>query len=155
VSGIAVLTAALKKLMTIGCSVICTTHFLEIFSLKLLSDGQDSVKVLHMAVHISDSDDDESAVPLFKLEDGTAKSSAGVICAKMAGVHENVISRAREILGALKNGHQVKPIPANLNSNSVFQAPAKRALRHFLAKNSWTDESDAELEALQRDISLM
>lgn len=153
-SGIAVLTAALKKLITIGCSVVCTTHFLEIFSLKLLSDGQDSVKVLHMAVHIPDSDD-ESAVPLFKLEQGTAKSSAGVVCAKMAGVHEDVISRAHEILGALKNGHQVKPIPAKLNSNSVFQAPAKRALRHFLAKYSWKDESDAELEALQRDISLM
>ena len=153
-SGIAVLTAALKKLMTIKCSVICTTHFLEIFSLKLLSDGKDCVKVLHMAVHIPDSDDNQ-AIPLFKLEDGTAKSSAGVICAKMAGVHEDVIKRAREILGALKNGHQVKPIPAKLNSNSVFQAPAKRALRHFLANNAWKDESDSELEALQREISLM
>jgi Mismatch repair ATPase (MutS family) len=107
-----------------------------------------------MAVHIPDCDD-EFAVPLFKLEQGTAKSSAGVVCAKMAGVHVDVISRAREILGALKNGHQVKPIPAKLNSNSVFQAPAKRAIRNFLAKNSWKDESDTELEALQREISLM
>ena len=49
--------------------MICTTHFLEIFSLKLLSDGVDNVKVLHMAVHIpdSDDDDDDDAVPLFKL----------------------------------------------------------------------------------------
>jgi len=55
--------------MTIKCNVICTTHFLEIFSLKLLSDGVDNVKVLHMAVHIpdSDDDDDDDAVPLFKL----------------------------------------------------------------------------------------
>lgn len=154
VSGIAVLTAAIKKLMTIKCKVICTTHFLEIFSLKLLSDGVDNVKVLHMAVHIPDSDDDD-AVPLFKLEYGIARSSAGVVCAKMSGVHEDVTARAREILGALKHGNQVKPIPANQNSNSVFQRPAKVALRHFLGNDSWKNESESELLALQRKISLM
>lgn len=134
--------------------MICTTHFLEIFSLKLLIDGTDSVKVLHMAVHIPDSDDDD-AVPLFKLEDGVAASSAGVICAKMAGVHEDVTSRAREILGALKNDHQVKPIPANLNSNSVFQPAAKTALRLFLGNDSWKDVSREELNQLQQKISMM
>jgi len=134
--------------------VICTTHFLEIFSLRLLVDGVDGVKVLHMAVHIPDSDEDD-AVPLFKLEQGVAKSSAGVVCAKMAGVHEDVTSRAREILGALKSGHQVKPIAANLNSNSVFQPSAKVALRHFLGTDSWKDQSENELNALQQMISLM
>ena len=135
--------------------MICTTHFLEIFSLKLLVDGVDNLKVLHMAVHIPDSDDDDDAVPLFKLEEGIAKSSAGVICAKMAGVHKNVTSRAREILGALKNGNQVKPIPANLNSNSVFQSSAKAALRYFLEKDSWKDQGENELNILQQKISKM
>lgn len=154
VSGIAVLTAALKKLSGIQCKVICTTHFLEIFSLGLLSDGYDGVRVLQMAVHIPDSDDDD-AVPLFKLDEGVAKSSAGLMCAKMAGVHSDVIGRAREILGALKDGHTVKPIPAKLNSNSAFQPSAKAALRHFLGVTSWTEESDEEVNKLQDKIRLM
>ena len=154
VSGIAVLTAALKKLSGIQCKVICTTHFLEIFSLGLLSDGYDGIKVLQMAVHIPDSDDDD-AVPLFNLEEGVAKSSAGLMCAKMAGVHSDVIGRAREILGALKEGHTVKPIPAKLNSNSAFQPSAKAAIRHFLGVASWTEESDEEVNKLQDKIRLM
>lgn len=130
---------------------------MEIFSLNLLKDGVDNLKVLHMAVFIPDTDgeEEEDAVPLFKLEEGIAKSSAGVICAKMAGVHEDVTLRAREILGALKNGNKVKPVPAKMNSNSVFQPQAKAALRHFLGNNSWKDEEETELVALQKKISLM
>ena len=169
------LTAALKKLITMRCRVICTTHFLEVFSLKLLTDGVDSVKVLQMAVHIPDpngmvpvngdgdyddnvKDDnvgDEDAVPLFKLEEGLAKSSAGLVCAKMAGVLDDVTARAREILGALKNNNQVKPIPANMNSNSVFQPSAKAALRFFLGVKSWKDAPDEVLDKLQEEILRM
>ncbi len=149
------------------CKVICTTHFLEILSLGLLSDGIDSVKVLQMAVHIpesnvtkcddDDNDDseennDEDAVPLFKLEEGLAKSSAGLVCAKMAGVLDDVTARAREILGALKGNHQVKPIPANLNSNSVFQPSAKVALRFFLTVESWKDIPEEVLDQMQEKI---
>lgn len=154
VSGIAVLTAALKKLSTTRCKVICTTHFLEIFSLGLLRDNCDGVKVLQMAVHIPDSDDDD-AVPLFNLQQGVAKSSAGLVCAKMAGVHVDVIGRAGEILGALRDGKTVKPIPAKLNSNSAFQPSAKAALRHFLGVDSWANESDDEVNLLQQKILLM
>jgi len=163
VSGIAVLTAALKKLSTIGCKVICTTHFMEIFSLGLLVDGHDGVKVLQMAVHIPESaseeeeeeEDDDDAVPLFKLDEGVAKSSAGLVCAKLAGVHSDVVSRAREILGALKEGNSVKPIPAKENSNSAFQPSSKTALRHFLGVDSWTVASDEEVKRLQEKIGLM
>ncbi len=154
VSGIAVLTAALKKLSRIKCKVICTTHFLEIFSLGLLADGHEGIKVQQMAVHIPDSDDD-NAVPLFRLQDGIAKSSAGLVCAKMAGVHSDVIERAREILGALKDNHAVKPIPAKLNSNSAFQPAAKATLRHFLGVGSWNEATDDDLNSLQQKIAMM
>ena len=107
-----------------------------------------------MAVHIPDSDDGD-AVPLFNLQEGVAKSSAGLVCAKMAGVHTDVIGRAREILGALKEGHTVKPIPAKLNSNSAFQPPAKAVIRHFLGIDSWIDESNEEVKKLQDKIGLM
>lgn len=153
-SGISVLTAAIKKLLKIKCRVICTTHFLEIFSLGLLKDGEDGIQVLQMAVHVPDSNDDD-AIPLFKLERGLAKSSAGLVCAKIALVHEDVLSRANEILGALKNGNQVKPIPSTLNSNSVFQPAAKAALRQFLSIDSWKDEPMSSISSLQEKIALM
>lgn len=154
-SGISVLTAALKKLSKIQCKVICTTHFLEIFSLGLLKDGDEGVRVLQMAVHVPDSDDNDDAVPLFKLEHGLAKSSAGLVCAKLAGVHVDVLSRANEILGALKNGNQVKPKSSNLNSNSVFQPASKAAIRHFLSIESWKHQPKHEITALQEKIALM
>jgi DNA mismatch repair protein MSH5 len=49
-SGIALLTAALRRLVSIQCKVICTTHFLEIFSLGFVHDGHDGIKALQMTV---------------------------------------------------------------------------------------------------------
>ena len=125
ISDCCVLTAVLKKLLTVGCKVISTTHFLEIFFLGLLR----GIKVLQMTVYVPDSEDG-NAVPLFKLEDGVANSSVGLVCAKMAGVSKGVIGRSKEILGALKDGQPVLPIPPSLNSNSVFQPSACLWWRH-------------------------
>ena len=134
---------------------MCTTHFLEIFTFGLLIDGTDGVKVLQMAVHIPDSKEDD-AIPLFKLEEGVANSSAGLVCAKMAGVHSDVIFRAYEILGALKNGQPVRPIPANLKPDSAsIPISVKRALRLFLKVESWSTASSEELNALHRNIKLI
>jgi len=107
-----------------------------------------------MSVYIPNSDEDD-AVPLFKLKDGLAKSSAGLVCAKMAGVSQDVTIRAKEILGALKSNHQVKPIPANMNSNSIFQPSSKVALRYFLGVDSWIDQPQDALDTLQNKIALM
>lgn len=105
-----------------------------------------------MAVHIPDSNEDD-AVPLFKLGEGVANSSAGLVCAKMAGVHSDVIYRAHEILGALKNGQPVRPIPANINSKfENIQSSAKHALRLFLKVKHWANASGEELDTLHRYI---
>ena len=80
-SGIALLTAALRKFSSLSVAVVCTTHFLEIFSRNLLVDGQNGIKTLRMAVHVP-RDEKEIAEPLFRLEEGVADSSAGIICAK-------------------------------------------------------------------------
>lgn len=154
VSGIAVLVAALKELQAIGCKVICTTHLLEIFSLGYIRDNVDGYKALQMSVHIPESKDDD-AIPLFKLEDGVAKSSAGLLCAKMAGVNTNIIARADEILTALKTGTPVKPIPNKMNPNTAFQPTAKAALRLFLEVDSWIDATDEQLARLEQMIAMM
>ena len=153
-SGIAVLTSALRKLSSIKCKVVCTTHFLEVFSLGLLKDGQDGIKTLHMAVHIPSSDQD-NPIPLFKLEEGVANSSAGLVCARMAGVKRSVVSRANQILGALKDGKPVRPIEDMTNTNSVLQPESKAALRMFLGCANWASATHEEIGTLQEMIVRM
>lgn len=101
-----------------------------------------------MSIHVPESDEDD-AIPLFKLEDGVASSSAGLICARMAGLNKKVVDRASEIIHALREGKQVRPLPERLNPNSPFQPNVKSAIRLFLAVDSWATASDEDLDLLQ------
>jgi DNA mismatch repair protein MSH5 len=148
------MTSALQKLAQSKCKVVCTTHFLEMFSLGLLKSGQGGFKAVQMSIHVPESNEDD-AVPLFKLEDGVASSSAGLICARMAGLNKNVVDRASEIIVALKEGKQVKPLPESMNANSPFQPNVKSAIRLFLAVDSWATASDEDLELLQELVCRM
>jgi DNA mismatch repair protein MSH5 len=134
------------------CKAICTTHFLEIFTLGLLRDDVDGMRVLQMAVRIPSAAGD-NAVPLFKLEKGVANSSAGLVCAKMAGVNKKIVARAGEVLAAMKEGGSVKPVSDDLNSNSIFQERTKSMLRFFLGMDSWVDDDDLRL--LQEKIMMV
>ena len=107
-----------------------------------------------MAVHIPSSDQD-NPVPLFKLEEGVASSSAGLVCAKMAGVKRSVVGRANEILGALKDGKAVRPIAIMNNNNHVLQPESKAALRMFLGNDSWLNATNEQVDALQEMIVRM
>eukprot|EP00804_Cyclotella_cryptica_P000901 CCRYP_001140-RA/>CCRYP_001140-RA protein AED:0.02 eAED:0.02 QI:114/0.83/0.85/1/0.5/0.42/7/4229/931 len=147
-SGIAVMTSTLQKLSECRCKVVCTTHFLEMFSLGLLVPGQGGIKAVRMSIHVPESDEDD-AIPLFKLEDGVASSSAGLICARMAGLNKKVVDRASEIIRALREGKQVRPLPESMNANSPFQPNVKSAIRLFLAVDSWATASDEDLDLLQ------
>lgn len=153
-SGIAVLTSVLQKLAESKCKVVCTTHFLEMFSLGLLTPGQRGIKAVQMSIHVPESNEDD-AIPLFKLEDGVASSSAGLICARMAGLNKKVVDRASEIIAALKEGKQVRPLPESMNANSPFHPNVKSAIRLFLAVDSWATASDDDLELLQELVCRM
>ena len=107
-----------------------------------------------MSVHIPDSNEDD-AVPLFRLEEGVANSSAGLVCAKMAGVHVDVITRAQEIISALNTGDPVKPIAANLNSHATFRQEEKDVLRCFLGVSDWADESEDMIGILSKKVEAM
>jgi DNA mismatch repair protein MSH5 len=147
-SGIAVMTSALQRLAQTKCKVVCTTHFLEMFSLGLLKDGRGGIKAVQMSIHVPESDEDD-AIPLFKLENGVASSSAGLICARMAGLNKKVVNRASEIITAMKEGTQVRPLPESMNANSPFQPSVKSAIRLFLAVDSWANATDDDLDLLQ------
>ncbi|KAL9179395.1 hypothetical protein ACHAXT_008685 [Thalassiosira profunda] len=153
-SGIAVMASAMQRLARSKCKCVVTTHFLELFSLGLLKDGQDGVKAVQMSIHVPQTDEDD-AVPLFKLEDGVAQSSAGLVCARMAGLNRKVVDRASDIISALKGGEQVKPLPESMNANSPFQPNVRSAIRLFLAVDSWANASDEDLALLQTIVDSM
>lgn len=153
-SGIAVMTSAMQHLAQTRCKVVCTTHFLEMFSLGLLEDSRGGIKAVQMSCHIPESDEDD-AVPLFKLEDGVASSSAGLVCARMAGLNRKVVDRASEIIAALKEGRQVRPLPESVNANSPFQPNVRSAIRLFLAVDSWATATDEDLALLQELVNRM
>ena len=95
-----------------------------------------------MAVHVP-SDEKDIAEPLFRLEEGVADSSAGIICAKMAGLSPDVVKRAKEIVHALKEGKHI-----DVNPN-VFISPMKvEVLRVFLEEASWEKASNASVQRL-------
>ena len=147
-SGISVLTAALKKLALLKCRVVCTTHFLEIFSLQLLRDGHDGVAALQMAVHVPMSTETGTAVPLFRLKAGVANSSAGLVCAETAGVNRKVVSRAKEILAGLKEGKQVNPAPDVVKPRLEVSQATKDALSLFLDVKSWKDAREEDVRRI-------
>jgi DNA mismatch repair ATPase MutS len=153
-SGIAVMTSVIQHLAQIKCKVVCTTHFLEMFSLGLLQESNGGIKAVRMRIHAPESDEDD-AIPLFKLEDGVACSSAGLVCARMAGLNKKVVDRASDIITALKEGTQVRPLPESMNANSPFQPNVRSAIRLFLAVDSWINATDEDLLLLQELVGRM
>lgn len=143
-SGIALLTAALQELSKRGTKVMCTTHFLEIFSMALLRDEFDGVRALRMDVKIPESPD-EVAMPLFKLERGVASSSAGLVCAKIAGVKQSVVKRAGEIIKATKERRKVEPLAEILHRHFGLDDKAEKLLKTFFSTN-WTEADDDIVE---------
>lgn len=153
-SGIAVLTAALQKLARLECKAICTTHFLEIFSLGLLRNGVGGIEAHRMAVHLPDSNEEDAATPLFKLENGVASSSAGLVCARAAGVNKRVVNRAKDIIGALREGGQV-PRARKISRAASMSTPSKEVTGSFIGVDSWKNVSENEIRALLQNISRM
>lgn len=121
--------------------------------MKLIRDEEDGFKALRMAVHLPETSG-EAAAPLFKLEEGVANSSAGLVCAKMAGVKEAVIARAHEIVQAAQNGRKVQPLIEILRGTLDLSAIAKEALDDFI-KTDWTSASDVCINQLLSKAALM
>ncbi|CAB9530089.1 protein MutS [Seminavis robusta] len=146
-SGIALLVSALRWFASKDVAVVCTTHFLEMFSRGYLTDGQNGINAMQMAVHIPD-DTEDMATPLFRLQEGVASSSAGIICARMAGLDRRIVRRAKQIVASLKAG---KPIEASLDllKAEVESMPAavKQALGYYFAVD-WANATDEQVETL-------
>jgi len=152
-SGIALLNAALQRFCKSQSKVLCTTHFLEIFSMGLVQDGVDGIKALRMAVQVPETSD-EIAIPLFTLQEGVASSSAGLVCAKMAGVKEAVIERADEIIKAVKDRRKVQPLVEILRGNLDLSTLSKEILDQFMTTD-WGQASDIEIDEFLSKVAAM
>lgn len=75
----------------VGCHTIFATHFTELTELSNMYPG-----IKNKTVRIIETD--SGIVFLHKVIDGVANSSHGIEVAKLAGVPETVLSRAKEIL---------------------------------------------------------
>lgn len=131
--------------------MICTTHFLEVFSSRLVRDGEDGVRAMRMTVQIPVSYD-EQAIPLFKLETGVSSSSAGLACAKMAGVKEAVIIRAQEILAAIANRSRVQPLPEIIRDQLSLTTATKHIILRFLSMD-WKTVCDESIQEFLSEVS--
>jgi DNA mismatch repair protein MSH5 len=151
-SGMAVLAAAVDKLSTVGCKVVCTTHFLELFSLGLFVDGRGGVKCYKMSVHVPENDKDDP-VPLFKLAPGYASSSDGLVCAKMAGLNSSVLARGYAILSAIKNNTGLKKFTKKDGLQALVSEKRRAVVRAFVGVEDgmdWKEASGEQMAELRR-----
>ena len=95
--GIAISKAIVEHISReLGSRTLVATHFLELTELEGKVRG---VKNYHMAV----SEEESGVVFLYTLLEGKAEGSFGIEVAKMAGLPDSLIERAREILMSLED----------------------------------------------------
>lgn len=144
----------------IGCKTLISTHFHELAHLE------DSLLYLHnycMAVEESG----EEVTFLRKLISGAASTSYGIYCAKIAGIPDEVIERAYQILSTLEikttelqTAVSADPVQLSLfqDGSTLHSEPQRRKHRfeaatkdNFLAKQPADDHADtAASSAAQR-----
>jgi DNA mismatch repair protein MutS len=105
----------------IGCRAMFATHYHELCELAELRDGV-------VSFNVAAREYGDEVVFLHKLVEGAANKSYGVAVARLAGVTEIVLARAKAILGDLEDG---APLPggrrASLRGKSqleLFAPPA-------------------------------
>ena len=86
---------------TIGCKTLFSTHYHELTKLEK--------ELKHLKnKHVSASEDGENIIFLHKVKDGSVDKSYGINVAKLAGLPNEVLTRASEILAAYENNDPSK-----------------------------------------------
>ncbi len=97
----------------IKCKTLFATHYHELTKLEGLIEG-----VKNYSVSVKEID--ENIIFLRKIISGGADQSYGIEVAKLAGVPNNVINRAKEILNGLENNSvEIKVEKKELNNNDM------------------------------------
>ncbi|HAL72448.1 MAG TPA: DNA mismatch repair protein MutS, partial [Verrucomicrobiales bacterium] len=112
----------------IGARALFATHYHEITA---LAQSRSAVKNYNVAV----KEWNQQIIFLRKILPGCAEKSYGIQVARLAGLPENVIERAKEVLAQLEAGHQ----PAE----SVTHVPTPTSVPAKVKKARLTNDAEA------------
>ena len=125
----------------VGCRTMFATHYHELTELAELKDG-----VVSFNVAAREYGDD--VVFLHKLVEGAANKSYGVAVARLAGVAEIVLARAKPILADLEQG---APLPSGRRAS----LRGKSQLELFAGPATPAEPSEVEKTLAQVDVDRM
>jgi DNA mismatch repair protein MutS len=139
-----------------GCRALFATHYHE---LAELADRLPNLRNFNVLVH----EGPDGIVFLHKIAPGSADKSYGIHVAQLAGVPEEVLERARQVLTELESRHVATPdLPAahgprrpRLVASSLFansDDPVLAALRDTDLETLTTDQALAKLRQWQREL---
>ncbi len=97
--GVGLSIAVLEELYRLGCVVLATTHFNEIKEYARVTPGFRNARMAF---------DEETLQPLYRLDMGEAGNSYAFVIAAKLGISPQIVARAREIAGGLRQG-QAEP----------------------------------------------
>ncbi len=132
--GLAIAWAVAEHLHdVVGCRALFATHYHELCELAETRDGVANVNV-------SAREHEGRIVFLHRLERGGASRSYGVAVARLAGVPEPVVARARSILHRLERGEalpsggaaRLRPVDASGRAQLELFAPASAPPRELI-----------------------
>jgi DNA mismatch repair protein MutS len=138
----------------IGCRTLFATHYHE---LAQLAERLPGLRNCNVRVHEAS----DGIVFLHKIAPGSADKSYGIHVAQRAGVPEEVLVRAREVLAELEMHHLNAPDrPGRIRRPRVVQHslfagmedPVLQALRDFDLKKATTEEIVAAVRRWKRDL---
>jgi DNA mismatch repair protein MutS len=137
----------------VGCRTLFATHYHELAQLaeKLADLRNYNVQV---------REDRDQVIFLHAIGPGSADKSYGIHVAKLAGVPEEVLGRAREVLADLESHHVTTPEPPGRRKRrpaqpSLFASsddPVLEALRDFDADRATPEEALAHLKRWRREL---
>ncbi len=130
---------------TVGAKTIFATHYHE---LTQLAERFSRVVNANVAVHEAAGE----VVFLHRLREGGADRSYGIHVARLAGLPDAVVARAREVLATLEAGHRVAAAPAARDQLALFsptEDPLRAELRALDVDGLTPREAQAKLGELQ------
>jgi DNA mismatch repair protein MutS len=137
----------------IGCRTLFATHYHELAQLaeKLTDLRNYNVQVREW---------EDQVIFLHKIAPGSADKSYGIHVARLAGVPEEVLNRARDVLADLESHHVTMQDPPGRRKRrpaqpSLFAGsddPVLQALRDFDADRATADEALAQIKRWRREL---
>jgi DNA mismatch repair protein MSH5 len=158
--GVSLLAAMIRHLAKQASPprALVSTHFQELFRFSLLFPKEHNcndynIEVMQMTMQPQNQNDNQlnrltDSVPIFKMKKGVARSSHGIACAKMAGVCDEVISRAMDVLQVVyEGGEQIPPLEGVTNCLERSRTHID-ILRLYYSISDWSTCPESDIKQL-------